>query len=86
MEIQGGHRNEVTTIEFSPDGKHFISGDEDGIIKIWNVETRNCKTTLKAHDARINALAFSPDGKTFYSGADEHVIKIWNFTMRSCSG
>jgi WD40 repeat protein len=34
-----GHSDEVFSVNFSPDGKRFVSGSADNIVKIWNAET-----------------------------------------------
>lgn len=33
---------------FSPNGKTVASGSQDGQIKLWDVETRECLQTLKS--------------------------------------
>jgi WD40 repeat protein len=34
-----GHSGKVTSISFSPDGKHIVSGSHDKLVKIWSAET-----------------------------------------------
>ena len=34
-----GHSGEVISIDFSPDGQHFVSGSLDNLAKIWNTVT-----------------------------------------------
>ena len=34
-----GHTDEVISVDFSPDGKRFVSGSRDKLLKIWNTET-----------------------------------------------
>ena len=34
-----GHSDRVLSVDFSPDGKHLVSGSIDKLVKIWNAET-----------------------------------------------
>jgi len=34
-----GHSATVVSVDFSPDGKHFVSGSHDKVVKIWGTET-----------------------------------------------
>ena len=34
-----GHSAAVTSVDFSPDGKQFVSGSHDHLVEIWNTET-----------------------------------------------
>ena len=34
-----GHSDRVTSVEFSPDGKRFVSGSDDKFVKVWDTET-----------------------------------------------
>ena len=34
-----GHSAAVVSVDFSPDGKRFVSGSEDKFVRIWNTET-----------------------------------------------
>ena len=34
-----GHSGEVLAVAFSPDGKRVVSGAEDSLVKIWDVES-----------------------------------------------
>lgn len=37
-----GHTRAVTAIDFSPDGKQFLSSSYDGVIRLWDVESGKC--------------------------------------------
>ncbi|MCA2700410.1 MAG: hypothetical protein IM500_08185 [Microcystis sp. M179S2] len=73
-----GHDRDVTSVNFSPDGKTLVSGSWDKTIKLWNVETGQEIRTLKGHDNWVNSVNFSPDGKTLVSGSADKTIKLWN--------
>ena len=34
-----GHRGDVTSVAFTPDGRHVLSGSRDKLVKVWDVET-----------------------------------------------
>ena len=34
-----GHSDQVVSVDFSPDGKRFVSGSHDNLVKIWDTET-----------------------------------------------
>ena len=34
-----GHSDTVFSVAFSPDGKDFVSGSQDGLVMIWDTET-----------------------------------------------
>ena len=34
-----GHFGKVRSVAFSPDGKRVVSGSDDHLVKIWDIET-----------------------------------------------
>ena len=40
MSFSGKHNQEITSVNFSSDGKYIVSGSIDDTIKLWNVEAR----------------------------------------------
>ena len=67
------HASQVTNVALSPDGDILASVNDDNIIRLWDVATRQQKRTLIGHDGHdksVNSIVFSPDGKTLASSAD----------------
>jgi WD40 repeat protein len=64
-----GHKDQVNSVAFSPDGKLLASASSDRTIKIWDTATGKELRTLTGHDASVMAVAFSPDGKSLASVA-----------------
>jgi WD40 repeat protein/tRNA A-37 threonylcarbamoyl transferase component Bud32/Flp pilus assembly protein TadD len=62
-------------VSFSSDGKHIVSADEGGEIKIWDADTGTLKRNLGA-GFQISCVAFSPDGKQVVVGGNK--LKVWN--------
>jgi eukaryotic-like serine/threonine-protein kinase len=67
-----GHTNDVTSLEFSPDGKRLASADSAGAVKVWDARTGQETLNLKGH-----SVAFSPNGNLLAAGSNGG-IKVWD--------
>ncbi|KAF8962292.1 hypothetical protein BDZ97DRAFT_1702551 [Flammula alnicola] len=80
--IQGtlnGHTEAVTSVTFSEDGKHIVSGSYDMTIRLWDAETgEQLGMPLKGHTDVVFSVAFSGDGKRIVSGSGDKTICIWD--------
>ncbi|HWB07816.1 MAG TPA: M56 family metallopeptidase [Pirellulales bacterium] len=71
--------NDMTySVAFSPDGRIFAQGCDNGIIALWDVKGRKKLAILTGHSALVRCLAFSPDGNTLASGGDDSSVKLWS--------
>ena len=72
------HVGDVEAIAFSPDGKHVVSGSDDGTARVWEVKTGH-EVARMTHDGRVFAVAFSPDGKYVVSGSEDGTarVRLW---------
>ena len=59
------------------EGGILVSCSEDETIKLWNVNTRRCRKTLRSH-AKIWTVKFSPDGSLLASGNQDGTICFWD--------
>ena len=58
----------------------------NGSIKIWDVDSGQCRLTLQAHNHVLWALAFSPNGQVLASGGEGNIIKLWDTQSWQCIG
>jgi WD40 repeat protein len=72
-----GHKHWVMSVTVSPDGKWMASGSRDKTLRIWDLETGNCLSTLEGHKNNIYSVAITPDGKKILSASDKSV-RIWD--------
>ena len=70
-----GHKYEVTSVAFSPDGKLVVSVDGYYHVYIWDAESG---AVFQKSELSWNAVSFSPDAKLLVSCYDKDVI-IWEF-------
>ncbi|MBP7948198.1 MAG: hypothetical protein KA004_00990 [Verrucomicrobiales bacterium] len=69
----------LTVGDFSPDGGRFLSGDSDGIVRVWNGAGNLPAGPVIRHKDRIFGARFSGDGsRIFTAGGGDAVVRIWN--------
>jgi WD40 repeat protein len=76
LTIEGPERG-VFWISYSPDGKHLITGDNDGNGIIWDAITGQKVFTLSLHE-QVSYVAYSPDGKQVALAGGTGTISIWD--------
>mmetsp|Transcript_19495 Transcript_19495/g.23351 ORF Transcript_19495/g.23351 Transcript_19495/m.23351 type:complete len:329 (-) Transcript_19495:228-1214(-) len=58
--------------------KTIISAGEDGIVRIWDVETQKCLVESDAHKKQVSDLQFSADRTHFITASLDKVAKLWD--------
>ena len=51
----------------SPDGRHAVSGSDDGTLAVWDLGTGNRLATITL-DGPIPSVAWHPDGRSIVAG------------------
>lgn len=67
-----------STFDISPDGTKMVTGNSDGVVKVWEVETGNLLQEDSTHSDYINQIVWSPDGSKFATASDDETVIIWN--------
>jgi WD40 repeat protein len=75
---------DVNYICCSPDGKLLASAGEDKIIRLWQIENKQCLKILLGHTDRIVDVNFSHCGKLLISASPDASIRIWDITAGKC--
>lgn len=77
-QIDGAHANGVTAIAMSESEKFFVSGGEDGEIRLWDIKTREMVSHLKEHNSRVTGLALCSDHVHALSCSRDRCIFVWD--------
>eukprot|EP01133_Synstelium_polycarpum_P003894 gene3894-4504_t len=75
-----GHQEGVWGVQFH--GSTLVSGAEDGVMKIWDINEGECMHTLAGHNDVINSFHF--EGDRIVSGSDDATLKMWRASTGQC--
>src|SRR5919108_38594 len=75
-----GHRDNVFTVAWSPDGNSIASGSRDETVQIWNAFTGSDIMNYRDHSSPIYATTWSPNGAYIASGGEDRTIYVWEAT------
>lgn len=78
------HSDKVISVAVSPNNRLVVSGDEKGIIRLWNRDKPTEKPVeLTGHGATVQQVTFSPtDPNVLISAGDDGLIIVWNLKER----
>ena len=77
-----GHKDKITKLAFSPDGKMLVSSAWDDTIHLWDPHSGRNIHIFRGHTDGVQTLSFSPDGETFVSGSDDGTIRFWGTSTK----
>ncbi len=73
-----GEETACESMAWSPDSTFLASGNVDGKIRVWNVQTEELVKIMGDGNAAITSVAWSPDGYTLASADYRDSITLWN--------
>ena len=65
-------------MDITAEGNHFVSGGQDGILRIWNYDEGLCYYSGEGHSGFINKLKISPDQRRIVTVGSEGAIFLWD--------
>ncbi|EMD34913.1 hypothetical protein CERSUDRAFT_139652 [Gelatoporia subvermispora B] len=81
------HKSRVHGVRWSPDGKYLLTGDQQGVVRLWDVRAGKDLVELKTHggkmkhNAPVKAVAWCPWKSDLFatgSGYPDGKIYIWS--------
>lgn len=76
------HGGLLTSVSFSPDGKHIASlgRHTDSAIRIMDAQNFNVERRYQAHELCGAMIRYSPDGRWLVSASDDESIRLYDLS------
>jgi Protein kinase domain/WD domain, G-beta repeat len=74
-----GHKDFVTALGFSNDGRTLASGSLDGGVRLWSTSANRLVRQLSVHKVKVTGLSFSPTAEHLASGDEDGLVRIWDY-------
>ena len=71
-------RSYIESIAISPDSKLIATGVRGGLIRLWNVESKQEMDSLRGHSGDVKSVIFNPGGSRLVSGSTDGTVRIWD--------
>lgn len=78
------HAGKVHCMSVGPDGATAVSVSADGCAMVWDVQSGNCRHTLKGHGTALHWASLASDGRTLLTVAGDRMIKAWDIVTGNC--
>lgn len=78
------HAGKVHCMSVAPDGATAVSVAADGCAMVWDVQSGNCRHTLKGHATALHWASLASDGRTLLTVAGDRMVKAWDITTGAC--
>src|SRR5205085_6495 len=78
-----GHTRGVEAVALAADGRHALSGSDDGTLRWWDLGSGDSRE-LRGHTRGVEAVALAADGRHALSGSDDGTLRWWDLGSGSC--
>lgn len=75
LHILNGHSNSVRAIAGA--GNTLVSGSYDANVRVWDLDTGNCRWIYTGHTEKVYSVGYSPEMEIAVSGSMDATVRIW---------
>ncbi len=72
------HDSGLLCAAVSPDDRYLVTGDRQGNVRIWDLETLKRVASLTGHTDEVQRAVFSCDGRTLATCSKDRSIRLWD--------
>ncbi len=63
---------------------HALSGSNDGVVRLWDVERAQCVRELAGHTGAVTHILVGPDSNRIVTGSSRGELRIWDLRSGRC--
>ncbi|KAJ3043222.1 snoRNA-binding rRNA-processing protein [Rhizophlyctis rosea] len=67
------------------DGKLLVAGDNTGLVRLFDLNSRAILRTLEGHDSAVHVTRFSPNYNQILSASDDRTVRIWDVPTQTAT-
>ncbi len=80
-----GHKSWVESVSVTPDGRRAVSGSLDHTLRVWDLETGECKSTLEGQTHSFESVSVTPDAlRAVSAGMLDGTLRVWDLKAGTC--
>jgi WD40 repeat protein/serine/threonine protein kinase len=79
-----GHRGSIHAVDFCTSGRQFLSGGDDCVLRLWNVDNHMCVREIKVRGDQIYFASLNRDGQFALSGGHGCILRLWDLETGAC--
>lgn len=72
------HSSEITAVLWRADGTEILTGDKEGVIRLWDVDQGRVRFFFQEHTESINDLSWNHDETLFVSSSRDNRMIVWD--------
>jgi WD40 repeat protein len=78
-----GHRADLWSCTFSPDGRLLVTTSDDATARVWDVASGSERAVLRGHKGAdwrgaVRSCAFSPEGSVLATAGGDGTARLWD--------
>lgn len=75
--VYEGHKDQIESLAFSPDGTWLVSGGRDSMVWLWPADGRGPGRQLGTHRDQVTQVSFLPDSRRVISSGYDGAVRLW---------